>query len=208
MRYLLVFFTLLIFSTFAIGSDIVFYEHFFYPVGWMGSADPPTGWQIVDDGIPDYNDWHQYGGRPSAPLARVTWYPSEMNMRDELFKDDIDCSEYENLVLSYWLTVDWFIPYTGYYSGYFAVFGSNDQFSTFIATLFYVSWPDNITSSTMFCDISSWADNQPTVGVSFCLFLDHSYGLDWLNLDSVYIEGDINAYIQPTSLGKIKALYK
>lgn len=200
MRYLAVVFALLMVLPFTVSADEVFDEEFDSPSGWWGSPNPPDGWTISDDGDQSEEDWHQLSAGPSAPCAFINYYPGEFPMSDYLFKDDIDCSSYYNLELSYWVDINW---YGGYYSGYFYVGGSTPTFWT---TLLWVSWPSS-AYGTMNHDISSWADYQPTVGVWFGIWINDSWGTDGIFVDSVHIEGDHDTAIQPTSLGKIKAMY-
>jgi len=205
MRHLIIIATLLLLSPFAM-SDVVFHEEFDDPPGWWGADNPPTGWQIHDFGIgPLESDWHQCGEGDSA-LARICGVPTLEPMSADLFKDDIDCSDYENLELSYWLDVSWMPIY--YYPGTFLVYGSNDQFNDHWITLLAVYWDYDIYSTTMVHDISLWADGQPTMGVWFRVQMDNSYGLDRIVLDEVHIEGDYDTPVQPSSLGKVKALYQ
>ena len=208
MRCLTIALTLLVFPL-ALSASPVFYEGFNEPSNWWGSSNPPEGWQIIDDGTADGNDWHQCScpHTPFSPVASVSYSPVQAPMSDILFKDDIDCTPYENLKLSYWLIVDWYTSYT-YYGGFY-VYGSNHQFSTHWVTLLGNYWPSNINPGlNLVHDISSWADGQPNVGVWFEIYIDDSCGLSNVYLDSVHIQGDFITNIQPNSLGKLKAMYQ
>jgi hypothetical protein len=198
MRYITLTAMVLLLSFSTMRADVVFHEEFGEPWGWWGPDNPPTGWQI--------NHYAELGGpwyqNQDATLAQVeTGYPSEP-LSEDLFKDDIDCADYENLELSFWFWIDWWDVY--YPGGTFLVYGSNDQFNDHCITLLTDSSPDDFSGGTLHFDISEWADGQATVGVWFRV---EGKDLDTARVDSVHIEGDYNASVQASSLGKIKAIF-
>lgn len=205
MRYMTMIFALLMVLPFAASADEIFHEEFDTPSGWIGSGNPPDGWTIYDDGYPAANDWHQYayGG---GNIARIYWSPSEYDNEDVLVKYDIDCGNYYNIELSYWVDLNWYC-YGGYY-GYFYVVGSTDSFSFNWNYLLTNWWSSQIYSTTMSHNIGDWADYEDSVSLAFWLYIDDTYGLNWIYLDEVHLEGDLDTVIQPTSLGKIKAMYE
>ncbi len=206
MRLFTLAFALLLFLPFAANADIVFHEEFDDPEGWMGSGNPPDGWTIYDDD-PGTSDWHQ-GTYGSDNAAYITRTPIEYAMGDSLIKYDIVTLDYWNLELSYFVDIHW--NTSDYYSGIFYVYGSNDQFSMDWHSLLWVPWPDQTYSggATVTHHISSWGDDQDTVGVWFGLYCNNSWAIWDIYLDEVHIEGDYDTVIQPTSLGKIKAMYE
>jgi len=205
MRYLAVVFALLMVLPFAANADEVFHEEFDSPSGWCGSLNPPDGWTIYDDGSQEVNDWHQYA-YGSGNVARIYYYPTEVYNEDVLMKYGVDCSSYYNIELSYWIDLNWYC--WGDYYGYFSVIGSNVSFSADWNYLLTNWWSSPIYSTTMSHNIGDWADYEDSVSLAFWFYIDDTWGLDWVYLDEVHLEGDFDTVIQPTSLGKIKAMYE
>ncbi len=205
MRYMTMVFALLMVLPFAASADEIFHEEFDSPSGWCGSGNPPDGWEIYDDGSQQDNDWHQesYG---SGNTANIYYYPSEYDNEDVLIKYGVDCGSYYNIELSYWIYLDWFCY--GYYSGYFYVVGSTDSFSADWNYLLTNFWSSTIYTTTMSHNIGSWADYEDSVSLAFWFYINDTWGLNWIYLDQVHLEGDFDTVIQPTSLGKIKAMYE
>jgi hypothetical protein len=201
MRCFSIFLSLLLLLPFAVLAADVFVEEFENPDGWT-SQNPPTGWQIYYDGQPHANDWHQSTYGPYAPDARCVKAPYQVPLIDGLYKTDIDCSFADNLQISFWYDIQW--QGTGY-NGYLHVYGSNDGFVT-NHDIFWNYWPNSDTDIAT-VDISSWADNQPTVGIYFDLYINDSHGMHTVDVDSVHITGGYTV-TQPASLGLVKALYQ
>lgn len=199
MRHIILITTMLLLLPFTMSADVVFHEEFDEPWGWWGEDDPPYGWQIQHL-EPFGTPWFQWQGTNN--FARVeTGYPMEP-MSENLLKDDIDCTDYDNLELSYWLDLNW---WEVWYPGTFLVYGSNDQFNHHCTTLTVFFSPYEVYDSTIVCDISEWADGQPTVGVWFRM---QGKDLNAVLVDEVHIEGDYDTPVQPSSLGKLKAIYQ
>jgi hypothetical protein len=201
MRYLAIISLLLLLVPFATYAADIFFENFENPPGWT-AQNPPTGWQIYFDGAPQANDWHQSTYGPYEPDARCVKAPYQAPLVDDIYKTDIDCSMADNLQMSFWYDIQW--EGTGY-NGYLHVYGTNDGFVT-THDIFWNYWPDSETG-TATVDISDWADNQPTVGIRFDLYIDNSHGMHTVDIDSVGFDGGYTT-IHPTSLGQVKALYQ
>jgi len=200
MRYLSIVFSLLLAMPCAVIAADIFVEDFEDPPGWT-AQNPPTGWMVYYDGTPHANDWHQSTYGPSAPDARCVKAPYQIPLSDGLYKTDIDCSDVFDLQISFWYDIQW---EAGEYTGYLHVYGSTDGFVT-THDIFWNYWPDSETD-TATIDISDWADDQPTVGIYFYLYIDDSHGMHTVDVDSVSISGDYSA-VQPASFGQVKALF-
>jgi len=201
MRYLVAILSLLLILPLTSNADDILFEGFDTPSGWWGSPNPPTGWSISDDGDQSEADWHQTNGGPSPPCAYIGWNDVEFPMADSLCKDDIDCSDYENCTLSYWLELEWYSQ--GYYSGIFRVIFYNNTSST---TLMNYPWLSLFYGTASF-NVSGIADNANPVGIWLELWVSDCLGTDGIYLDMVHLEGDHTA-VQPTSVGKIKAMFE
>jgi len=207
MRYLLVFLSTLLLTPCIALPVITFYEEFGEPVGWMGSTNPPNGWTIEDDGIPDENDWFQDEFVTDDYGAHISSSPSEIPMIESLFRSDLDCDGYNDIELNYWLKIDWNVK--GTYSGFFYVIGSSDQFQEHSSILFLNSWP-NCISDTISQYLPIWADFNSQVGLKFFLITKDSRAVKNIWLDKVSLDCTCGSsgIIQPTSLGKVKAKFK